>query len=125
MVIEAAARASWLELRVRRATGCWGGPMHPASEPASAWNSDVALPRFTTATKRSNWRIRISAQLADGILRLDVRDPGQNGTVTRRTPNLPQGNGYGLHLVDTLAARWGASRTQGTHVWFELADTTA
>jgi hypothetical protein len=38
---------------------------------------------------------------------------------------LPQGNGYGLHLVDTLAARWGASRTQGTHVWFELADTTA
>jgi hypothetical protein len=57
--------------------------------------------------------------------RLDVRDRGQYGTVTRRTPNFPQGSENGLHLVETLAARWGVSRTRGTHVWFELADAAA
>jgi hypothetical protein len=29
--------------------------------------------------------------------------------------------GFGLHLVDKLAARWGVSQEPGTQVWFELA----
>jgi anti-sigma regulatory factor (Ser/Thr protein kinase) len=67
-------------------------------------------------------RIRIGALLADGNLRLDVRDPGRDATVTRRTPDPSEGSGYGLHLVETVAARWGVNQTPGTHVWFELAD---
>jgi hypothetical protein len=39
-----------------------------------------------------------------------IRDPDQNG------------GGYGLHLVDKLATRWGHERLdpQGKRVWFEL-----
>jgi anti-sigma regulatory factor (Ser/Thr protein kinase) len=69
--------------------------------------------------------IWIRADLANGILRLEVRDPGERGTVAPRTPDLTIGAGYGLHLVDLLAARWGISRTRGTHVWLELAHDVA
>jgi anti-sigma regulatory factor (Ser/Thr protein kinase) len=69
--------------------------------------------------------ISISADLTNGILRLEVRDPGEHGTVGPRTPNPTIGAGYGLHLVDLLAARWGISRTRGTHVWLELAHAAA
>jgi anti-sigma regulatory factor (Ser/Thr protein kinase) len=154
--------------------------MHSDLEPASAWGSDLALPRLTTGDEPGDpleltlpagpdapaaaraalgeWLtgrvfdgvlddarlllselvtnclqhgnltvdspIRISAQLAHGILRLEVRDHGQSGTAVRRTPNLTEG-GYGLHLVEMLAARWGVNRIAGTHVWFELADAAA
>ena len=69
--------------------------------------------------------IWISADLSNGILRLEVRDPGEHGTVGARTPNLTIGSGYGLHLVDLLAARWGINRTHGTHVWLELSHDAA
>jgi hypothetical protein len=29
-------------------------------------------------------------------------------------------SGWGLHLVETLADRWGIERQAGTRVWFEL-----
>lgn len=69
--------------------------------------------------------IRIRAHFTDGLLRLEVSDPGQHGTVRPRTPDLITGGGYGLHLVEMLAARWGVSRAGGTHVWLELTRARA
>jgi serine/threonine-protein kinase RsbW len=65
--------------------------------------------------------VRVSAQLADGVLRLEVEDEGTSGAVSRRTPNRHRGGGYGLNIVDALAARWGVERDAGTLVWVELA----
>ena len=45
--------------------------------------------------------------LGHGPVRLGAPDPGRGG--------------LGLHLVDTLASRWGVDREDGTRVWFELA----
>jgi anti-sigma regulatory factor (Ser/Thr protein kinase) len=67
--------------------------------------------------------VRIRAYLSDGVLRVEVRDPGQDGLVRRRKP-IPAAGGYGLHLLDLLAASWGVN-TGGTQVWFELPATTA
>ena len=69
--------------------------------------------------------IWISADLANGILRLEDRDPGEDGAVGPQTPSPTIGAGYGFHLVDLLAARWGINRTRGTHVWLELAHAAA
>jgi anti-sigma regulatory factor (Ser/Thr protein kinase) len=67
--------------------------------------------------------VRIRAYLADGVLRVEVRNPGRDGSVRRRKP-VPTGGGYGLHLLELLAASWGVN-TGGTQVWFELPASTA
>src|SRR3954447_26037249 len=64
--------------------------------------------------------LRIAVQLNRGALRLEVRDPGSNGSVAPRKPNHVSGGGFGLHLVELLSTRWGVNRTGGTHVWFEM-----
>jgi len=64
--------------------------------------------------------LRLAVQLTAGALRVEVRDAGNNGTVAPRTPDPVDGGGFGLHLVDALATRWGVNRTGGTHVWFEV-----
>jgi anti-sigma regulatory factor (Ser/Thr protein kinase) len=66
--------------------------------------------------------IGIGALLGDGTLRLEIRDSGRDGALTTRKPNRSEAGGYGLHLVETIATRWGVNRTAGTQVWFELAD---
>jgi anti-sigma regulatory factor (Ser/Thr protein kinase) len=63
--------------------------------------------------------LQIRATAVDGVVRVHVEDRG-HGPVRRRGPD-PREGGLGLHLVDTLAARWGINREQGTEVWFELA----
>ena len=64
--------------------------------------------------------VRVSAELVERVLRLEVEDPGTSGDVTQRTPDREHGGGFGLTIVDTLAARWGVERGRGTLVWVEL-----
>jgi anti-sigma regulatory factor (Ser/Thr protein kinase) len=63
--------------------------------------------------------LRITAVAVDGGVRVDVADGGR-GAVRRREAE-PRTGGYGLELVELLAARWGVSHEHGTRVWFELA----
>ena len=64
--------------------------------------------------------LRLAVQLREGALRIEVRDPGSSGEVAPREPDRVAGGGFGLHLVDLIATRWGVNRTGGTHVWFEV-----
>lgn len=64
--------------------------------------------------------LRVSADLTEGVLRLEVEDPGTAGDVARRTPSRDHGGGFGLNIVDTLATRWGVRRDASTLVWVEL-----
>ena len=64
-------------------------------------------------------RVSVRATVDDGVVRIEVRDPGRDGEVTPRDPG-PRGGGYGLFLVDQLAKRWGVDRRDGTTVWCEL-----
>jgi anti-sigma regulatory factor (Ser/Thr protein kinase) len=63
--------------------------------------------------------LQITAVAVDGVVRVDVADRGR-GAVRRREADARTG-GYGLELVELLAARWGVSHKHGTRVWFELA----
>ena len=64
--------------------------------------------------------VSVRASLDDGIVRIEVTDPGRDGNVAPRDPG-PRGGGYGLFLVEQLANRWGVERHDGTTVWCELA----
>jgi two-component sensor histidine kinase len=66
----------------------------------------------------------ISCRLWPGqrVVRLEVADG--NGTLPREVDRgLVADSGRGLHIVDTLASRWGSTpgqRESGKTVWFEL-----
>ena len=51
-------------------------------------------------------------------MRVLVADQGLGG-VRKRRPD--DDGGFGLDLLDTLAARWGVDLEPGTGVWFELS----
>jgi anti-sigma regulatory factor (Ser/Thr protein kinase) len=53
-------------------------------------------------------------------LRVDVSDPGPGFDPDRVRP-LEHNGGWGLHLLDRLATRWGVERNDVTRVWFEVA----
>ena len=65
--------------------------------------------------------VRITAEVRGEVLRLEVADAGTDPGFTRRAPDLDHGGGFGLHLVEQIALRWGVARTGGTVVWCELA----
>lgn len=63
---------------------------------------------------------------AAGILRLEVSDPRRDRRPAVRQPAYQAESGYGLRIVDGLAADWGVmDRTIGKTVWAELAAVTA
>jgi serine/threonine-protein kinase RsbW len=61
--------------------------------------------------------VQIQAIATDRVVRFEVQDLG-HGRVRARAPAAD--GGFGLHLVDRLAARWGVNHEGGTEVWFEL-----
>jgi anti-sigma regulatory factor (Ser/Thr protein kinase) len=63
--------------------------------------------------------VHIRAAALDGVVRVEVHDHG-HGPVPRRAPG-PRHGGFGLHMVNLLATRWGVSHEDGTRVWFVLA----
>ena len=65
-------------------------------------------------------RVSVKASVDGGVVRIEVRDPGNDGDVAPRQPG-QRGGGYGLFLVEQLAKRWGVDRRDGTIVWFELS----
>jgi anti-sigma regulatory factor (Ser/Thr protein kinase) len=66
--------------------------------------------------------VLVSIHVAADKLRFDIDNPGTVGVVAAATPAHPhREGGFGLKLVDLLAARWGVSRSDSTNVWFELS----
>jgi anti-sigma regulatory factor (Ser/Thr protein kinase) len=63
-------------------------------------------------------RLAVSA----GMVRLEVEDPGSDGAVAPRQPDV-DGGGRGLNLVQAMSERWGVERVAGggTRVWAQLA----
>jgi anti-sigma regulatory factor (Ser/Thr protein kinase) len=59
---------------------------------------------------------------APTMIRIEVTDPGKEGVITVRAPDLLAESGRGLQLVQTLSERWGAERgdAAGTRVWAQL-----
>ena len=64
--------------------------------------------------------VRVGAAVSDGVLRLEVDNPGATGAIARRDPD-SEHSGFGLRIVEALADVWGVSRRGHTRVWVELA----
>jgi two-component sensor histidine kinase len=60
------------------------------------------------------------SRTASGV-RAEVSDSGPGFAPSGRDQALDEPGGWGLVLVDRMAARWGVERAERTSVWFELA----
>jgi anti-sigma regulatory factor (Ser/Thr protein kinase) len=106
----------------RRLVAGWldGRASSPLIEDACLLVSELVANSVIHAGQPAGAPLRIAAgMIDDDLVRLAVSDLG-HGPIRRRTPSIAEG-GYGLHLVEMVAERWGTSRERGTEVWFELA----
>ena len=69
--------------------------------------------------------VQVSIYVAADTLRFEIDNPGTVGIVALAPPahqaRQARQGGFGLELVEILAARWGVNRTASTNVWFELS----
>jgi signal transduction histidine kinase len=73
----------------------------------------------TNSVKYGRGDLRLLLEADGRRLRCEVIDDGQGFTPSARQKPTTDVGGWGLHLVETLAERWGV-RDGSTHVWFEL-----
>jgi serine/threonine-protein kinase RsbW len=64
--------------------------------------------------------IRVGVAMVDGVVRIEVQDPGDS-VIAAVPPDREHGGGFGLYLVEILAERWGSTNDGKTCVWAELA----
>jgi anti-sigma regulatory factor (Ser/Thr protein kinase) len=101
--------STWLDARADR----------PLDDDARLLVSELVTNSVQHAAQPAGAPVHIRADADDGVVRVEVHDPGQ-GPMFRRRP-VGQSGGYGLDLVERIATRWGVNRDHGTSVWFELA----
>jgi anti-sigma regulatory factor (Ser/Thr protein kinase) len=65
--------------------------------------------------------IEIELRATEKGLRAQVTDTGPGFAPAGRTRDFDEPGGWGLVLVERLAASWGVERDGRTRVWFELA----
>jgi anti-sigma regulatory factor (Ser/Thr protein kinase) len=59
--------------------------------------------------------------VADGRVRVEMRDTGIQADPHLRTPDLGGGGGFGMLLVSRMSERWGVDHEPNVVMWFELA----
>jgi anti-sigma regulatory factor (Ser/Thr protein kinase) len=74
--------------------------------------------RHSGAPKGSVVDLEVAAS-KDGV-KVEVADQGQGFMPQPRTAGQSKGSGWGLHLVERLATRWGVDSDPQPRVWFEL-----
>jgi serine/threonine-protein kinase RsbW len=82
--------------------------------------SELVTNSVRHAQLASDATVRVSVEICDGFVRLEVEDPG-DVAIGAVAPNREQGGGFGLFLVEALAQRWGSNHDGTTCVWAELA----
>jgi anti-sigma regulatory factor (Ser/Thr protein kinase) len=66
--------------------------------------------------------IGLEVTLAVGVLRVEVHDSGGGfAPAPPPPPGSADDAGWGLHLVELLADRWGTEAVGGHRVWFEIS----
>ena len=65
-------------------------------------------------------KVRLDVVGDDRTVRVEVSDGGRGFEPRARTKAHDEVGGWGLHLVERIAARWGVQTGRRTRVWFEL-----
>ena len=69
--------------------------------------------------------VRLAVTSRGRTVRVEVSDGGTGFEPRARTKPREEAGGWGLHLVDRLANRWGVETGRRTRVWFEIEPRSA
>jgi anti-sigma regulatory factor (Ser/Thr protein kinase) len=68
---------------------------------------------------REDGDLEVRVALGEGVLRVEVLDPGPGFVPPARPPDADRG--WGLRFTERLASRWAADYDDRARVWFELS----
>jgi anti-sigma regulatory factor (Ser/Thr protein kinase) len=83
--------------------------------------SELVTNAFLHVDRPTGAPVRVRSGAENGSLWVEVGNRGSAGAVERREPSTDGSGGFGLQLVELLAADWGVTHVDGTEVWFTLA----
>jgi anti-sigma regulatory factor (Ser/Thr protein kinase) len=94
-------------------------------EPVPPWRVEklrlIASEVVTNAVRHSgaprDSTLYLAASRVGCDLLVTVTDAGDGPLPAARDPD-PYTGGYGMHIIDAEARRWGVERAEGTRVWF-------
>jgi anti-sigma regulatory factor (Ser/Thr protein kinase) len=65
--------------------------------------------------------VEMRVDIDEEVVRVEVQDPGPGFVTLLQSPHPSRGSGWGLHLVDLVADRWGVDTNEReTVAWFEI-----
>jgi anti-sigma regulatory factor (Ser/Thr protein kinase) len=82
--------------------------------------SEVVTNAVRHAGSPTGAKIGLAVSMSDGAVRVEVTDAGRGFAPAPRTAAWTEAGGWGLHLVDSIASRWGVDRGPSVRVWFEI-----
>jgi len=82
--------------------------------------SEVVTNSIRHADSPSGATVGLKLAADPGVVRVEVTDTGPGFEPRPRTASAMEAGGWGLHLVDRLATRWGVDRRARSRVWFEI-----
>jgi anti-sigma regulatory factor (Ser/Thr protein kinase) len=91
-----------------------------ASEDARQSGQLVASELVTNALQHGKGAIELRLKLIGEFLRIEVVDQGRDQAPAVRQAQPDETGGWGLRIVDRLAAQWGVFEGT-THVWADVA----
>lgn len=94
-------------------------PHHSSFDDVILMVSELVADALATQPRPSDATITVEADVLDGSTWVMARFDGLALRLSGDKPK-PTDSGWGVHLVQTLATRWGAGRSaDSTYVWFE------
>jgi anti-sigma regulatory factor (Ser/Thr protein kinase) len=106
----------------RAAVAAWLSPQvaDQVLDDAQLLVSELVTDRVRHAQLAADATVRVSVEICDGFVRLEVEDPG-DVALGALAPDREHGGGFGLFLAEALAQRWGSNHEGTACVWAELA----
>jgi serine/threonine-protein kinase RsbW len=97
----------------------------PVLEHAQLVASEMTTNSVRHSGARASDTLKVRLELSRTDVRIEVSDPGLGGPVEARTPDLDNGGGFGLNLVQMLSQGWGIENlgTGETRVWARFSRT--
>jgi anti-sigma regulatory factor (Ser/Thr protein kinase) len=89
---------------------------HDSFENARLLTSELVANAVEHVAEDGDLEVRVA--LTDGVLRVEVLDPGPGFVPPQRAATSDRG--WGLHFTNRLASRWAADFEGRARVWFEL-----
>jgi integral membrane sensor domain MASE1/anti-sigma regulatory factor (Ser/Thr protein kinase) len=132
MAPEAAPRPDHVELRIRLGAGARapaaareaihglaGGLGDQLMRDLELLTSELVTNSVRHADVQTGAPIELAVQVSQALVRVEVTDAGATFG-PRPEPSPDRAGGWGLHIVERIADRWGVTSERGTSVWFEI-----